>query len=53
VEGNGRSGDAEELMHLAGLMEATSFCGLGQSVNLPVASALKNFKKEFAKGIRR
>jgi len=53
VERNGRSGDAEELMHLAGLMEATSFCGLGQSVNLPVASALKNFKKEFAKGIRR
>jgi NADH:ubiquinone oxidoreductase subunit F (NADH-binding) len=53
VEGDGQSGDIKELIHLADLMEATSFCGLGQSVKLPVASALRNFTDEFMAMIRR
>lgn len=53
AEGDGQPGDIEELMHLADLMEATSFCGLGQSVKMPVASALRNFPGEFMAGIRR
>ncbi len=52
AEGNGRAGDVEELAQLAGVMQAASFCGLGQSVSIPVASALKNFENEFAYGIR-
>ena len=52
AEGNGRAGDVEELAQLAGVMQAASFCGLGQSVSIPVASALKNFENEFASGIR-
>ena len=53
AEGNGLPGDIEELKQLADLMEAASFCGLGQSVKIPIASALRNFPGEFRTGIRR
>lgn len=52
AEGGGRPGDLEELARLASVMQAASFCGLGQSVHLPVTSALRHFENEFAAGIR-
>jgi NADH:ubiquinone oxidoreductase subunit F (NADH-binding)/NADH:ubiquinone oxidoreductase subunit E len=48
AEGRGRTEDAAELQRLAGLMNATSLCGLGQSVAWPVESALRHFGREFA-----
>ena len=53
AEGDGLPGDIEELKQLADLMEAASFCGLGQSVKIPVGSALRTFQDEFVAGIRR
>jgi NADH:ubiquinone oxidoreductase subunit F (NADH-binding) len=52
AEGSGRPGDLEELALLAGVMQAASFCGLGQSVYLPVTSALRHFQNKFAAKIR-
>ncbi len=43
----GRAGDLAELRSLATLLHATSFCGLGQSIALPVHSALDNFAEDF------
>ncbi len=45
----GWKGDSEELKTLAALMQDSSFCGLGQSVGIPMMSALKHFGSEFAK----
>jgi len=47
--GKGHAGDTDELKTLAGLMQDSSFCGLGQSVAIPVNSALTHFKAEFTK----
>jgi NADH:ubiquinone oxidoreductase subunit F (NADH-binding) len=47
ANGSGRHGDLEELTHLVDIMQTTSFCGLGQSVFLPVRSALSHFEDEF------
>ena len=47
--GEGRVGDVEELKNLSALMLNSSFCGLGQSVPIPMNSAMKNFEKEFVK----
>jgi len=52
TEGGGKTGDLEELTRLASVMQAASFCGLGQSVHLPVISALRHFNNEFAAEIR-
>ncbi|MCI0519628.1 MAG: NAD(P)H-dependent oxidoreductase subunit E [Chloroflexi bacterium] len=45
--GEGRSGDTRQLYSLAEVMQAASFCGLGQSVPIPVKSALKHFEPLF------
>lgn len=47
--GEGRPGQIEELNSLASLMLDSSFCGLGQSVPIPMRSAMKNFATEFAR----
>jgi NADH:ubiquinone oxidoreductase subunit F (NADH-binding)/NADH:ubiquinone oxidoreductase subunit E len=52
TEHNGLPGDLEELAKLAGLMQSASFCGLGQSVSIPVTSALANFRNEFESKIK-
>ncbi|MBI5839359.1 MAG: NAD(P)H-dependent oxidoreductase subunit E [Chloroflexi bacterium] len=49
AEGKGVKGDTEELKMLAALMQDSSFCGLGQSVAIPMKSALAHFGAEFAK----
>ncbi len=49
AEGKGVKGDTEELKTLAALMQDSSFCGLGQSVAIPMKSVLTHFGAEFAK----
>jgi NADH:ubiquinone oxidoreductase subunit F (NADH-binding) len=45
--GQGRAGDVDELTRLANMLRTASFCGLGQSVAMPILSALKHFGDEF------
>jgi NADH:ubiquinone oxidoreductase subunit F (NADH-binding)/NADH:ubiquinone oxidoreductase subunit E len=45
--GNGRSGSVDELLSLAEVMFDSSFCGLGQSVPIPMRSALTHFDQDF------
>ncbi len=45
--GNGQSGDVAELKILANHMSQASFCGLGQSVGIPMNSAMDNFAEAF------
>ncbi len=45
--GKGQKGDVDELKALADLMQVSSFCGLGQSVGIPMKSALALFEAEF------
>jgi NADH:ubiquinone oxidoreductase subunit F (NADH-binding)/NADH:ubiquinone oxidoreductase subunit E len=45
--GAGRPGDRAELAALADLLQAASFCGLGQSAALPIKSALQHFAADF------
>jgi NADH:ubiquinone oxidoreductase subunit F (NADH-binding)/NADH:ubiquinone oxidoreductase subunit E len=49
IAGKGVNGDTDELMTLAALMQDSSFCGLGQSVAIPMKSVLTHFDAEFAK----
>jgi NADH-quinone oxidoreductase subunit F len=46
-QGGGRAGDAETMLHLAETMFKSSLCPLGQSLVMPVKSALENFPDEF------
>ncbi len=50
--GGGISGDLEQLYQLSDVMQVASFCGLGQSVAIPVKSALANFADEFKAAIQ-
>ena len=45
--GDGQAGDVPELRRLASLLDNTSFCGLGKSIELPIKSALEHFAKDF------
>jgi NADH-quinone oxidoreductase subunit F len=47
-QGQGRQGDLETLLQLAEAMFKSSLCPLGQSLVMPVKSALGNFPDEFA-----
>jgi NADH:ubiquinone oxidoreductase subunit F (NADH-binding)/NADH:ubiquinone oxidoreductase subunit E len=47
--GEGHPGDVEELKALSENMFNASFCGLGQSVPIPVNSALTNFAEDFSR----
>ncbi len=48
ADGKGNAGDVAELKALSESMMLASFCGLGQSVSIPMNSAMKNFAKDFA-----
>ncbi|HOP85295.1 MAG TPA: NADH-quinone oxidoreductase subunit NuoF [Syntrophorhabdaceae bacterium] len=43
----GKKEDIDNLFDITNAMKAASFCPLGQSVSLPVSSALKYFRDEF------
>jgi NADH:ubiquinone oxidoreductase subunit F (NADH-binding) len=45
--GEGKPGDVDELYALAEVMFDSSFCGLGQSVPIPMRSALSQFAQAF------
>jgi NADH:ubiquinone oxidoreductase subunit F (NADH-binding)/NADH:ubiquinone oxidoreductase subunit E len=47
--GKGRKGDVDELKALSENMFNASFCGLGQSVPIPMNSALANFAEDFSR----
>jgi NADH:ubiquinone oxidoreductase subunit F (NADH-binding) len=47
ADSGGVSGDVGKLKQLADVMQIASFCGLGQSVAIPVKSALANFSAQF------
>jgi NADH-quinone oxidoreductase subunit F len=47
-QGHGRAGDAETMLQLAETMFKSSLCPLGQSLVMPVKSALENFADEFS-----
>jgi NADH:ubiquinone oxidoreductase subunit F (NADH-binding)/NADH:ubiquinone oxidoreductase subunit E len=48
LAGKARGDDARVLRRLADLLRAASFCALGQSVAIPIASALTHFGEAFA-----
>ena len=48
THGSGKLGDLDELYSLAEVMQDSSFCGLGQSVAVPIKSALTHFRDTFA-----
>ena len=50
-QGGGRKGDLENMLQLAETMFKSSLCPLGQSLVMPIKSALENFKDEFASAI--
>ena len=47
VSGKGKSGDIEELEHLAEWTKKGSLCGLGKTAPNPVLSTLKHFRDEY------
>jgi NADH:ubiquinone oxidoreductase subunit F (NADH-binding)/NADH:ubiquinone oxidoreductase subunit E len=47
--GERRADDARRLLQLARIMKSASFCGLGQSVAIPIESALQHFGREFGR----
>jgi NADH:ubiquinone oxidoreductase subunit F (NADH-binding)/NADH:ubiquinone oxidoreductase subunit E len=49
ADGKGQAGDVNELKALSDNMMLASFCGLGQSVPIPMNSAMKNFSGAFEK----
>jgi len=46
-DGEGEARDLDMLVEIATAMQAASLCPLGQSVILPITTALKHFKPEF------
>jgi len=46
--GEGLKGELDELRAQAENLQIASFCGLGQSIAIPVNSALANFSREFS-----
>jgi len=47
----GQNGDLEKLKELAEGLQVASFCGLGQSVAIPVKSALSHFMNDFQSSV--
>lgn len=47
----GNPDDVDQLVNLVQVMQAASFCGLGQSVAIPVKSAIQQFETDFRAGI--
>lgn len=49
--GQGKPRDLEDLYNIAGVAQVASFCGLGQSIAMPVHSALRHFQDAFTRSI--
>jgi len=48
-KGMGKTQDLQEMVNLSQIMQKTSFCALGQSLIMPIRSAIENFKEDFLK----
>jgi NADH:ubiquinone oxidoreductase subunit F (NADH-binding)/(2Fe-2S) ferredoxin len=48
----GKKDDIDKLLNIAQVMQATSFCPLGQSLYLPISSSLKYFGEEIRSRVR-
>ncbi len=46
-KGEGKEEDLEQMIEIASVMKDTSFCPLGQSLIMPVKSAIENFREDF------
>ena len=46
ADSKGTKGDIDKLVKISEVMRDTSFCPLGQSLNLPISSSLKYFRNE-------
>ncbi|MCF7920943.1 MAG: NADH-quinone oxidoreductase subunit NuoF [Candidatus Cloacimonetes bacterium] len=46
-KGKGKDSDLEQLIKVSNGMQKTSFCALGQSPCMPIASAINNFRQDF------
>lgn len=51
IQGIGEDADLEKMISIAKVMYDTSLCPLGQSLYLPIKSAIDNFKDEFTSKI--
>jgi len=51
--GQGKSGDIEELEHLAEMVKKASLCGLGKTAPNPVLSTIKYFRDEYEAHLER
>lgn len=52
-KGEGLEEDLDNMITIADTMFHTSFCALGQSLIMPVRSAIENFKQDFIKRIKK
>jgi bidirectional [NiFe] hydrogenase diaphorase subunit len=50
--GQGSEADLAQVEELAGLLQATSLCGLGQGAPVPVISTLRHFRDEYLAHVR-
>jgi NADH-quinone oxidoreductase subunit F len=48
-QGRGTEDDLERMVNVSKAMVATSLCPLGQSLSMPVRSAVENFRGDFLK----
>jgi NADH-quinone oxidoreductase subunit F len=48
-KGEGKKEDLDTMIHIAEVMNNTSFCALGQSLLMPIKSATENFREDFLK----
>jgi NADH-quinone oxidoreductase subunit F len=51
-KGQGTEADLERMVNVSKTMFATSLCPLGQSLTMPVGSAIENFREDFLKNGR-
>ena len=50
--GEGKEEDLDLMIHISEVMNKASFCALGQSLMMPVKSAIENFKEDFLKRMK-
>jgi len=50
--GEGKEEDLDMMIHISEVMNKSSFCALGQSLLMPVKSAIENFREDFIKRMK-
>ncbi len=52
-KGEGKKEDLDKMIHIAEMMNLSCFCALGQSLLMPVKSAIDNFRDDFLEKIKK